>query len=392
MLKQTISYGSSSRHRTASDPASPSTTVPSSPRAPFSIATGAAVDVRAWWAACEGDPAATFFGTPDWCQILVEAFPAFRPQPHLFTFGDGRRVVVPAIEVKRALGRLSALHSMPFGTYGGPIGLPSEDPAEVSAILEHVHVGGWPRFQTTMFPNPLGPDRLGQVSNGEDFVYAPDLTGGFEAWWQGLAPRTRYHVRKAETRGIVVESVMDAEDFEAFYRLYRASSRAWSSAPHYGRHFFRAVWNANSPRIQLWTARLGPRVVAGVLVFRFGRHVTPFLSAVAPDARVLAPTNLIYTRLIADAAATRGRQISFLGSGGRPGVERFKRSMGGVRHDFRFVNLTGPAYALVRNRVVASVRRSVGRSVRRSVRGIGARLTRRDADAADVANTDGALV
>ncbi len=41
----------------------------------------------------------------------------------------------------------------------------------------------------------------------------------------------------------------------------------------------------------------------------------------------------------------------------RGSVERFKRSMGGRRRDFSYLDLRGPAYPIVRNPVVIAARR-----------------------------------
>jgi len=317
---------------------------------------------------CEADPGATFFATPEWTDVLVRAFPAFRPRPSLFSFGPAERLVVPAIEVRRGFGRLHAIHSMPFGTYGGLVGPGSLDPETTGAILDHLVAGGWGRFQTTVYPNPLSPRAdLGGHGTDQDRVLAPDLEQGYDAWWQGLDARTRYHVRKAENRGVTIRSEMDVEDYDAFYRLYQLSSAGWD-AGRFGRRFFEAVWDLNSPRIDLWSAHADGRLVAGVLVFHWNGQVTPFLSALEPEARILAPTNLLYTRMIEHYAADGETRFSFLGSGGKRSVERFKRSMGGSPRPFGYVKVEGPAHPFVRNRLFASSRRGALGLARRAFR------------------------
>lgn len=311
---------------------------------------------RAWWQCCESDPAATFFSTPDWCDVLVAAFPAFRPHPYLFSFGSGMRCVLPSVQVHRTLG-LTALHSMPFGTYGGVIGASFLEPTDQDSLLSHTGLGAWSRFQTTVVPNPLAPRALPPaLANAEGLVHAPDLSLGYDAWWRGLDARTRYHVRKAERRGVTVHQRMSAADFEAFLRLHAEASSTWYPPAHFGTSFFRALWRHRSERVQLWSARLDERMIAGVLVLRFGTQITPFLSAVTPSQRTLAPTNLIYDRLLA-ACCQEGRTcVNFLGSGGKPGVERFKASMGGRPTRFPYLDARGPVYPLVRNPLVTGAR------------------------------------
>jgi len=321
------------------------------------VSNGNSVDLRAWWGCCESDPSATFFATPEWSRILTEAFPAFHPKPYLFTFGGRYRTVVPAIEVRRLFGRLSALHSMPFGTYGGPVGAIPPGDGLADAILTHLSADGCGRFQTTVFPNPLGSPLPTPLAAGSDYVHAPDLGNGFEAWWNALDDRTRYHIRKSERRGVDVRTGMTAERFEAFFNIHRWQSRSWDPPTLLGPRFFRALWEARSPRMELWSAHHEGRLVAGVVAFRWGKQMTPFLSAIHPDARAIAPTNLVYARLIEACCREGWTSFSFLGSGSKPGVERFKRSMGGHRRDFRYVDLQGPAHVVAHNPVAARVRR-----------------------------------
>jgi hypothetical protein len=229
---------------------------------------------------------------------------------------------------------------MPFGTYGGFVGgLPPEADAQ-RQVLDHLRADGWGRFQTTVFPNPLGTPIESALAEGRDHVYAPDLSDGWYGFLNRLDSRTRYHIRKSERRGVVVRQDDHRELFDEFVRLYMQSSRTWDPLLGLGPRFFRSL---------------------GVLVFRFGRHVTPFLSAIRPDARNLAPTNLIYANLIRTCCENGWTRMSFLGSGRKRSVERFKRSMGGVRRDFSYLDLRGPAYSIVRNPMAVAIRRLAGR-------------------------------
>ena len=328
---------------------------------PFSVTCGQQVSAADWWSTCEADPGATFFATPEWSDILTSSFDHFCSKPFLFSFGHGIKRVIPAIEVKRWGGHLTAVHSMPFGTYGGIVGPPLHTVDEVDTILRFVTGGTRRRFQTTICPNPLSDSIPDMLVTGKGHVHAPDLAGGWEAWWQGLDAKTRYSVRKAERRGVEVRSDMDPVTYETFYNLHTRLARHWDKPNPFGERFFQSMWQMQSPRIQLWTAHKQGRMLAGVLVFRFQKQAVTFLSFVSPQARALAPKNLIYTRLIQRACEEGWTQLSFLGSGGKEGIERFKQSMGGRRREFRFVNVRTPLY------------RFAGHPIRR-IRGLGCRF------------------
>lgn len=289
---------------------------------------------------CEADPGATFFSTPDWCRILVSAFSRFRPMPYLF-IRDGRaRCLVPAVEVRRVGGRLCALHSMPFGTYGGIVGCGGLEDEEVDAVLAHVLRSDRRRFQTTVYPNPLGPPLPGDVSDAAGVVYAPDLTNGFEGWCERIDGRVQYHARKAQRRGVVVETGMNAERFETFARHYLGLSRFRSE--YFGAPFFRALWTCRSARIDLWSAHRSGKMLAAILTVRFQRQLATFLSIVTREGRRLGAKHLIYLHLVERACDQGSTAVNFLGSGGHQGVAAFKESLGCRRRPFGYVNRRRP--------------------------------------------------
>lgn len=304
----------------------------------FSVTSGERVARRDWWDACEADPAATFFATPDWAEILTSAFRSFYSHPFLFSFPDGGRCLSPAIEVRRLRGRLAALHSMPFGTYGGIVGpaRPGGDAREAAAAF--LAEESRRRFQTSIYPNPLAPGLPAPLTTHAGTVHAVDLTRGWEAWWSGLDPKVRYSMRKARRRGVEVRSAMDAAAFADFYERFARVARAWTISTPFDRRFFASVWAHRSPRMQLWTAYRAGRVVAGMLVFRFQRQASVFLSFIADEERPHAAKHAIYTELVRDACEAGYARLNLLGSGGNPRVESFKRSVGGRACAYRYLH------------------------------------------------------
>ncbi len=311
------------------------------------ILCGEQVAIADWWGICESDPEATFFATPLWTSLLTEAFSCFQSKPFSFSF-DGRACcLVPAIEVRRLCGRTTALHSMPFGTYGGLVGRSNLGPDEVNVVLRILTRGVPKRFQTTVYPNPLGSPLPQAFTTDSSRVHAPDLSDGWDSWWRGLDEKTRYHTEKAQRRGVEIRSRLDADALETFYNHYARTARSWPTGKLFGPRFFRAVWRYRSSGIELWTAHREGVMMAGLLVFRFRSQAAVFLSFVRPETRPLAPQNLIYSRLIRHACDSRCTYLNFLGSNGSLGVESFKQSIGGKIREFRYVNMRSPLYRLV---------------------------------------------
>ncbi len=317
--------------------------------APFFVRYGHEVPVTDWWQLCEDDPDASFFATPDWAAILTASFSRFRLNPILFQFDDLRKCVVPAIEVRRLRGCVRTLHSMPFGTYGGVVSPDRFDTNETRGVLDAI--SGTRYAHTTIHPNPLGEPLPAAEATGVAHVHAPDLSCGWEAWWLGLDPKARYSIRKARKRGVEIRRRMDDATFDTFHDHYTRLAKSWGTPSPFCRRFFRAVWELRSRRVLLWTAHCDGRMLAGVLAFVFGKHVTPFISFTRPDARPLAPTNLLYADMIQWACDEGLTYFNFLGSGDYRGVREFKRAMGGVEHEFHYVEACGPVFGLVRKPV-----------------------------------------
>ena len=311
---------------------------------PFLVSSGIDVNRSDWWDACETDSTATFFATPDWSDILTSSFKHFRARPLLFRFGDGANCVVPAVEVARLRGRAVALHSMPFGTYGGVVGDTVPGSGQADAALCYVLEGTKHRLQTSVYPNPLAEPIPATLSTGESYVHAPDLSKGWDGWWEGLEGKTRYHIKKAERRGVSVVCRITAASLERFYEEYTRAANRWAVPGAFGGRFFRSVWKFHSERTQVWLAYKGRKAVAGLLTFRFQSQIGVFLSFVRADARTLAPTHLLYAHLVRYAITEGCTDLSFLGSAGNAGVESFKRSLGGEEHPYRFAHVRGPVF------------------------------------------------
>ncbi len=319
-----------------------------------------------WWGVCEADPNASFFATPDWADILTASFRRFHARPIVFDGDSGAAGLIPAIEVRRGGSRLSSLHAMPFGTYGGILHRGPVDARARDAAIEFFLAHDGPSLQRTLYPNPLGDPLPATLTTHSAYVHAIDLARGWEHWWDHLDQSTRHEVRNPERRGVDVRSDMNAEAFETFSRHYAREARARRGAFDVSDRFLASVWETRSPRIQLWTAHKDAHMIAGVLVFRFQAHMTPFLSFVHSDYRALSPSRLLYGRMIARACEQGVTGFNFLGSGGNSGVEYFKCSMGARRVDFGYVNAAGAMHSFIHHGVVSWARKGARELRRRS--------------------------
>lgn len=337
--------------------AQPLSAIPRSPAARPSVLRTSPVSSATWWEMCEANRSATFFATPDWANILTSTFSRFHAKPFFLELGADAACLIPAVEVRRVHPQLSALHSMPFGTYGGVFCRGYVEAETRDAFLQSFIRERGPRLQRTFYPNPLADSINEAVATHVGYVHTLDLSGGWQTWWEGLHGRDRYEFKKAEQRGVDVRDGMDPRTFETFCENHARQALSRNADVTFPVRFYRSLWEQRSPRIQLWTAHENGRMVAGVLAFRFQSQLTPFLSFVLPEARADAPTHLIYARMFRRAAEEGATDCNFLGSGGIPSIERFKISMGARRREFHYVNVPGPLYGVVHHPIVPWIRR-----------------------------------
>jgi lipid II:glycine glycyltransferase (peptidoglycan interpeptide bridge formation enzyme) len=162
-----------------------------------------------------------------------------------------------------------------------------------------------------------------------------------------MRPKTRQYIRKAERDGIHVESDESPASFQAYYRLFLASSRRWGRA-HPGKPW--ALFDAIQRRcrggdVRLWMARVGDEPAAGLVCF-YGKGEVFAWSAALDERHVATRANyLLHWRAIADAA-TREFSIFNLGSNeGMEGVRWFKEGLGTRRREYPAYVVAGRAYS-----------------------------------------------
>lgn len=110
-------------------------------------------------------------------------------------------------------------------------------------------------------------------------------------------PKTRYNLGLSERRGV---AVVQSQDVDAFARLSGAT------AERQGIHlpsadYYRALLELFGPdRARLYLASHADRVLAGIVVVRFGRTATYLFGGSADEGRELMPNYLLHWRAMLD--------------------------------------------------------------------------------------------
>lgn len=163
-----------------------------------------------------------------------------------------------------------------------------------------------------------------------------DLIPAEDALLTKMHPKTRYNIRLAEKKGVVVTQASTA-DWQAIYRLYMETAnrdgfiiRSWE--------YYRRVWQIlteNQMAVCL-KAQLNDSLIAAVWIVGFGRKAHYVYGMSGGDHREVMPNHLLQWRAM-QWAKSRGKEIydmwgapdEFTQSDSLSGVFRFKQGFGG---------------------------------------------------------------
>lgn len=160
-----------------------------------------------------------------------------------------------------------------------------------------------------------------------------ELSVGEEALLAGMKQKTRYNIRLAERKGVVVRP---SDDFGTFYRLY-AETAARDGFLIRPRDYYLAVMGRmqGAGLGQLLLAEAGAEPVAGVFLLRFGPTAWYFYGASSSQGRELMPNYLLQWRALCWARAQGCASYDWWGAPDQldaadrmAGVYRFKEGFG----------------------------------------------------------------
>jgi hypothetical protein len=152
-------------------------------------------------------------------------------------------------------------------------------------------------------------------------------------------------VRRAVRGGVRVGPSSDRAEFDAWLGIYRARYSELGARP-LDDAFHRAALarGGATGRVEFWSARTRDRLLGGSL-FLVGDGVVDYFSsayATDPEARALAPNNLLLSAAF-DAFAARGlRWFNWQSSPGRGGVYRYKAGWGAAERPQRYLCWIAP--------------------------------------------------
>jgi lipid II:glycine glycyltransferase (peptidoglycan interpeptide bridge formation enzyme) len=165
-----------------------------------------------------------------------------------------------------------------------------------------------------------------------------DLRAEEDALLMRMKQKTRYNVRLAERRGVVVR-FGTADDLDLLYHLYAETARRDDFVIR-PLDYYRRAWGdfMQAGLAQPIIAERGGKAIAHVIVFGFGRRAWYFYGASSDEGREHMPTYLLQWEAIRWARAQQMDAYDFWGapddfqseSDPLAGVFRFKEGFGGT--------------------------------------------------------------
>jgi Acetyltransferase (GNAT) domain len=206
-------------------------------------------------------------------------------------------------------------------------------------------------------------------------VHVIDISRGWDAHLhECVASSVRYHLRKAERRGVRVELDTTGRLVPVFHSLYRDWVDRWARHSQLPRPLARymALHEESYVKFATVATALGEQCrtfiawhqgvpVAGCITLVHGNHAIGWRSySIKELAAPVSANTLVQARAIADAAAYGCRVFDLGQTGGEPGLETYKRSFGGIPQRVVDLRIERPAVRLVRQAKTTALQLAAG--------------------------------
>lgn len=159
-----------------------------------------------------------------------------------------------------------------------------------------------------------------------------NLLLGEEDLLNNFHPKTRYNIRLAEKKGVVIREGKTEVDFDSFWSLMTETGDRDGFKIHNKKHYH-TLATSNQKFIKLFLAEHEGKVIAAGLFSFYGDKVTYLHGASAYEARNLMAPYLLQWTVIQKAKESGYKYYDFYGIDEIkwPGVTRFKLGFGGFR-------------------------------------------------------------
>ena len=309
------------------------------------------VDARpAWEDLVTHDESIALSKTPEWIDCICSSG-RFSDATLLFRGEGGQQLILPRLRKTGIPSCLGFFESPPQGWglgadasgflgAGGPVSL-----KQTRALIQEIR--GHPGLRTRVMVG--GDDATvwasavpGVICSTALTAQVLDLCGGFSTVWsERFTSKVRSNARKAERRGVVVESDNTGRLVPVFDSLYRSSVDRWAQERGHPLSLMR--WRAQrrepqskfatvarkmGERCTVWVAWRGGEPLAGIFVLTRGPRATYWRGAMNKELARGTGANELLHRCAIEAACADERQSYDFGLYQTEELKRFKSTFG----------------------------------------------------------------
>ncbi|OVE76424.1 hypothetical protein BVX97_00875 [bacterium E08(2017)] len=206
-----------------------------------------------------------------------------------------------------------------------------DDVLQEMCLAEHI-VAGFDRLDPNLENHHLYRNMNCELMENRQTVYV-DLEQDESELWKGLHESRRRNIRKAQDRGVAVETTEDEGDWMQFWEIYNSEMLRKDSVDRlrFTKESFLDLRKDLSAGAKLLVAR-NSNVIGGFLMLHDGRIGHHFLSASMPEYWEHKVNDILFYSAVLSAKNLGCGTFDF--QGGRHGVYEFKRKFSNERKTF----------------------------------------------------------
>ena len=294
--------------------------------------------VPEWIEYCRRCNYATFFHTPFWAELFS---PSHILHTRKLVFNDGVTVIMPLVYRRLLGGLVKVFISMPASTFGGWVTSETLTKKHYEVLIDYNKKYADFFWRENPYDQNIKNTLIEESLN--DVTFSIDLTKGYE----DILNRSEYSHRKAikvaERAGIEIAKAQTLSEWNEYFGMYQSSISRWKkrnifSGVEYNIQLLHKIFSIDSQYRTLWIAYHNSKPVAGILCFYWNQHAVAWHGAGLEGYFKFRPNNLLYSVAIKDACSRGYSWFDCNPSGGIKGVIKFKKNLGAIEIQSRFVN------------------------------------------------------
>jgi lipid II:glycine glycyltransferase (peptidoglycan interpeptide bridge formation enzyme) len=280
----------------------------------------------------EKSPQATFYHARLWTECLSRVFSYMSYR--CIVAEEGGRVLgyLPYFIISKGPVRIH--WSMPFGTYGGPVALESNDLYH-PLLKKFTQLGKQMWVYETVFVDYSNRIPGRPYKTGEHLTHLIDLSGGFdEIWSKSFDKSKRKQAKRAERKGVKVIESTSLGEAARFYDIYASRVRAYRGKIHYPQRLFIELVKNSGQHVKLFLSYHENQLLGGQLCFYYKDMVIAWYGSTTMESRDLQASTGLYAHCIRHACENGYKWFNLGGSIGKDSLMDYKMSFGGHPHQY----------------------------------------------------------